>query len=198
MEQLKQAPSDLPKRLDVFAKAVQIENVDLDWRAYFISFCEAHGSPVQYGGRLLFPDGWTYSATDYHGPEWPPPTNKKELQDIKRQYKLIRRAGLKVAIHRLETQLESLRRMQEVRPVPLMARGLVEDSETGNVAIRSMPIDFQALEIRLELLKTEFESLPQQADVDPDLLCSLCELSTEDVKDFGCPVCLGLDCPNAY
>lgn len=49
-------------------------NWKLDWATYFQRFCEAHGgNPVEIGGKLVLPDGWSYSCTSHKGPEWPPP-----------------------------------------------------------------------------------------------------------------------------
>lgn len=58
----------------------------IDWPEYFKEFCRVHGDPVQARGRLLFADGWTYSATDYAGPEYPPPAEPDKLLDLRRTY----------------------------------------------------------------------------------------------------------------
>lgn len=58
----------------------------IDWPEYFKEFCRLHGDPVQARGRLLFADGWMYSATDYAGPEYPPPVEPDKLEDLQRTF----------------------------------------------------------------------------------------------------------------
>lgn len=68
-------------------------SLDIDWRAYFLDFCNRHGgAPVLHGrDRLLFRDGWMYSAREYRGPEWRAPDDPKELRVLQLAYWTIRR-----------------------------------------------------------------------------------------------------------
>ena len=75
-----------PSRRDAGTLGPPEVNFRLSWRDYFLGFCGAHGEPVQAMGRLLFPDGWSYSSTDYKGPEWPPPAGAEQLAELLRAY----------------------------------------------------------------------------------------------------------------
>lgn len=95
-------------------------SVRLDWRAYFREFSALHGGdPVIYKGRLLFADGWTYSASDYQGPEWPPPDDPKALANLQRWYWGRRRTIVRHELFTLRESLLSLETAQRNRSAPL-------------------------------------------------------------------------------
>lgn len=93
--------------------------MSLDWKAYFIEFCRVHGEPVEHEGRLLFRDGWTYSRTDYQGPEWPPPADHAELDGLVRRYWQLRLSTVKTALENLLAKRKELTDLKAVKSLPL-------------------------------------------------------------------------------
>ena len=128
--------------------------VELDWRSYFLDFDREHGgSPMVYRGRLYYGDGWSYSQTDYAGPEWPPPADGSELQDVLQFYWRRRHRVVQHEAETLHFDIMNLERMQRERIVPLVqVRRVLEDgvwrSERG-------PVDLDALRFRLEQLQED-------------------------------------------
>ena len=127
----------------------------LDWRAYFRRFCDAHGgSPVSYKGRLLFADGWEYSATDYRGPEFPPPS-KKEAEALSRRYWQMRLAVVNRCRRSLREQIEHLSALQNSFSGPLQVRTVVREGK--EVRAESSDLDLRDSRLRLELLNADAE-----------------------------------------
>ena len=127
--------------------------VRLDWRAYFLEFLEAHGNnPVEHQGRLLFADGWSYSSTDYAGPETPPPDNVIELADLQRVYWTKRRE----LVRRELARLRPLANLQRSRALPLKHRigCFVEDA--GRMKLKTSTADL-AVNEQVELLEADLE-----------------------------------------
>lgn len=93
--------------------------VIFDWRAYYVRFKEEHGEPIAYKGRLLFPDGWMYSATNYAGPEWEPTKDKALLRIQQRVYWTLRRVLLQTELTRIVRVVAQLKQFQELKNVPL-------------------------------------------------------------------------------
>lgn len=131
----------------------------VDWQAYFTNvFCPAHGTwYVVDGGRLIFPDGWTYAADDYAGPEWPPPANLEHLAEILRTYWKRRREIVLKERDKLRGVLESLRTAQEQRPLDLVERKFGLSESTGNWLYYGEvgPIDWDARRERLKWLNDD-------------------------------------------
>jgi hypothetical protein len=97
--------------------------VRLDWRAYWQRFKEVHGNdPVPFKGRLLFPDGWTYSNSSHAGPEWPPPDDPEELRKLLLAYWLIRRKVCLNERDHLFNLIQQLKESQRQRSAPLQQR----------------------------------------------------------------------------
>ena len=89
------------------SKKQKIVSIRLNWRAYFETFCQEHGDdPVVVDNRLLFRDGWMYSAHDFQGPEYRPPKDTKELERMQLQY-----WNARIII--VEDELKELRRMRD-------------------------------------------------------------------------------------
>lgn len=110
--------------------------VRLDWPAYFDQFCREHGNwYVQYGDMLLFQDGWMHSSVDYAGPEFPPPTDSKKLNELLTFY-WTRRLEIITAEHdALKKHIESLAHLQAAKNVKLQESQLVfAHDEDGNIA----------------------------------------------------------------
>lgn len=131
--------------------------IRLDWRAYFRSFVEAHGEPIRWGKRLIFPDGWMYHATDYKGPEWAPPENPDNLRALQRKYWDLRLAMIQSQRQRLEGDLRALDEMQRARAIPLQERFLyVEETADGPVQrYETRPLDLTAMTERLVWLSAQ-------------------------------------------
>lgn len=140
--------------------------VVLDWRAYFKRFCEQHGgNPVSHGGRLLFGDGWSYSSTDYMGPEWAPPVDAEERKILLTAY-WTRRRDIVAAEHASLTKtFEGLRRDALLRSVPLQQRILFqEENAEGKMVVRqqAVDLDFGAVQLRLEWLRGDVEQCDEK------------------------------------
>lgn len=131
--------------------------IRLDWRAYFRSFVEAHGEPIRWGKRLIFPDGWAYAALDHKGPEWPPPENPNDLRRLQKKYWDLRLAMIQSQRQRLEGDLRALDEMQRARRIPLQERFLyVEETADGPVArYETRPLDLSAMTERLVWLSSQ-------------------------------------------
>lgn len=104
--------------------------IRLDWRAYFIEFCNVHGEPEFHDHRLIFRDGWSYSSTDYAGPEFPPPSTLNELDSVVLRYWVLRRGRLDKLLQKLQHELKTLQDTQSHHSLPLQQSELVE-SESG-------------------------------------------------------------------
>lgn len=128
----------------------------LDWRAYFRGFCEEHGSPIEHGGKLLFPDGWQYSSSDYQGPEWQPPTDPKELRRLGLAYWSKRRAILRAEARIARTEMESVVALQKVRcGAPLKVKVMRTDDETGERRWEADRINLGDMRQRVEMLEAD-------------------------------------------
>lgn len=134
----------------------------LDWRAYFYSFVEVHGEPIKHDGRLLFHDGWTYGIDDYQGPEYPPPTDQKELQDLQGVYWRTQYGKLQSELITLERQIKSLTNWCGSRSLPLKQRIIYTDRNDKGAAVIKVgdaeDLDLHSLESRkddLDHLLTE-------------------------------------------
>lgn len=90
----------------------------LDWKAYFIEFCKVHQEPILSKGRLIFRDGWSYSATSYEGPEFPPPKDLAELDALVIEYWTVRQAQLKTRILKLQHEYKMMSDLIATRSLP--------------------------------------------------------------------------------
>lgn len=143
---MRKAPTAKPVRLT------------LDWRAYFLEFCHAHGDwYVVHRGVLLFPDGWTYSQTDYQGPEWPPPEDPKKLKALLRFYWLRRRAIIRHEFSVMENRVKGYKELQEWKSLPLQQTLTFRD-ESGKLNRKSEPMNLEGMELRLEWLKEDLKT----------------------------------------
>jgi hypothetical protein len=127
--------------------------IRLDWRAYFAKFCEEHGEPVNYRGRLLFRDGYMYSATNHAGPEYSPPAGE-ELLRLQRDYWSLRRKMIQEQIDDLTYVAESVFQMQAGRSVKLQQTNVYKDDE-GKVKIEVGDVDRVAMLERMRWLVAE-------------------------------------------
>lgn len=137
--------------------------VTLNWAAYFRRFCEAHGEPVKYRGRLLFRDGFMYSAHSYSGPEyWPAPEDVERLQ---RAYWACRAKMVRVQLKELLRDADSVVRAQYGRSVPLQQTVSFIDDD-GKRVVTADNVDHLAITERIEWLKSEYDkSLEELANV---------------------------------
>lgn len=127
--------------------------VAIDWRAYFRAFCEAHGGdPVPFRGRLLFRDAWTYSSTDYRGPEWPPPDDPAPWI---RAYWLIRIKLARMELRTVEFFLEGLASLKAGRSGPLYRKPL--KGEEGPQLLDASPAEVRAKFLREDIARSEVE-----------------------------------------
>jgi len=143
-------------------------NVELDWVAYYEAFEAEHSvstldnsedyfsGPVLVGNRLLFPDCWQYASLDYKGPEWPPPTDPKEIHALRWIYWRKRIADCRGVMLTLQKKLEDLRQAQIVRSIPLQQVTRFRNDEGEWVRVVD-ELQFDVLESRLDLLAADLE-----------------------------------------
>jgi hypothetical protein len=143
----------------------------LDWKAYYQRFSEQHGgNPIIYKGRQLFSDGWTYSITDYAGPEWPPPKDLKEFASLKKVYWYTRWNRAKNELVALRDRFVALKGLQSEKSVPLQQVIVEKDSNGKSVKHTSdwCPNVFEHLirflEIEVETANSELEKLKEMTN----------------------------------
>lgn len=137
-------------------------SVKLDWKAYYKDFERLHGGdPVVYCGRLLFQDGWTHSATDYRGPEWPPPGDPKAYAALLEAYWTIRRSILQDEERKIVPGLRSLREAQHNRSAQIQQVN-TEWNEKRCAWVphpdpekRHGPVDIERIEQRLDWVRKD-------------------------------------------
>ena len=131
----------------------------IDWAEYWRAFCEEHGEPVPFEGRLLFADGWTYSSSDHAGPEWPPPEDGGRLLFMRRSYWQQRRHMVRTELEGLRDQAENLARLQESKGLPL--RGSISYSSGNGIVVEKVqgPQKFadRAIWLKGDLARCEVE-----------------------------------------
>lgn len=110
---------------------------------------------MQWKGRLLFLDGWMYSATDYKGPEYPPPTDPYKLRHLKRMYWTQRRFAVRFTINEVSAKLESIELMQDGRSVPLQQTTRFYDEELKKWVTVKGQVDTTLLKSRLKFLQDD-------------------------------------------
>ena len=132
-------------------------NIEMDWEEYFLAFKNLHGGdPVFLGGRLLFQDGWGYSAIQVEGPEFPPPEDREQLRLLKLQYWRRRQSIVQDETARLNHILTSLRELQQVKSATLIQiKGVTGDD--GIEKPERVPLDLNTNTItgRLSWLKMD-------------------------------------------
>jgi hypothetical protein len=126
------------------------DKIRINWVGYFITFCEHHGEPVLSGGRLLFEDGWTYSSTDYAGPEFPPPTNNDELDVLIKEYWTVRQAQLTREVAKLIHERDKLRKISDSHSLPIQQTVKKEYNPSGYA-----PLNMSSLEQRIEWIQSD-------------------------------------------
>lgn len=115
--------------------------VILDWKAYFLEFCKLHHEPVEYRGRLIFRDGWSYSNQSYEGPETQPPADPNELDQLVVTYWTLRKGQCEKILGKLLTELNELGRVQNEHSLPLMQVTLVKDKDEVRKGAIRMDLD---------------------------------------------------------
>ncbi len=127
--------------------------VQLDFKAYFLEFCKVHGEPVEYTGRLLYPDGWGYSLTEYEGPEFHPPLDNRELDILILNYWLIRRSNLHTLLLKCEHELKQLVDMQASHSLPLQQ--IVRIQEGDRTRKHYKPLTTNTLEQKIDWIRLD-------------------------------------------
>jgi hypothetical protein len=151
--------------------------IELDWKAYFEEFQRQHGGePVlhQPTNRLLFRDGWMYSASDYKGPEWEAPADTSKLRGLQLDYWTTRRAIVFNMLESLKGKIGDLQQMQRERSAPLQ-RVLYTKSEDGKTLKQSVKIDIPMLLTRVSILEVAMQECQ-------DALKALNEVCNDDVE----------------
>ena len=155
---------------------MKLATVALDWKAYFQHFCRAHGGDdlMPWGaelgkGILVFPDGWTYSATDYAGPEWPPPTSKRELRKLQVHYWQKRKDAARRAVFTIEGRINWLKAMQGAKSVALQQRVRYATDVVGAdgmtrqvMSSKAESLNLDGLEEQLQWVRRELERCEEE------------------------------------
>lgn len=132
-----------------------LPKIQLDWRGYFLEFSRLHGGdPVPFKGRLLWRDGWRYSATDYRGPEIPPPSNDYDCRRLIQMYWRVRLTLINRQRRDLAEQLVGLEETASSRSAPLQAWRLGRD-DAGKRSVLRGELELQAVRDRLEFLRSD-------------------------------------------
>lgn len=128
---------------EVPSQAGTAPRVIIDWQEYFRRFCEVHGKfPLMYKGRLLFPDGWTYSATDHAGPEWPPPDDEGRRNELRRNYWKLRLFAVKKELALARDWLRQCEELIATRSVtPAQRTQFVGEDRTGRAVLQTQVAD---------------------------------------------------------
>lgn len=134
----------------------------LSWPAYFLRFCEVHGDPVSYQGRLLFADGWSHSAVDYRGPEFPAPEEQKEAVALRLAYWLCRSRVVSEELQELSRQLQRLEDSQSMCSVALQQVVYYQNAD-GQPARRTEDLDLEYTIGRVAWLREDLEECQAQA-----------------------------------
>ncbi len=133
----------------------------LDWKAYYKLFSETHGGfPIIYKGRQLFSDGWMYALQDYGGPEWPPPTDLKELCTLQSVYWYTRWNRARNELIVLRQQFDALKGLQETKNCQLQQIVTTIDDHEGKRKISQQSLDWtpEIYEMTLSFLESEVET----------------------------------------
>lgn len=92
-------------------------HVEIDWEEYYLQFEDAHGGrPImlEEQRKILFRDGWMYNAFDHSGPEYPPPTDWRNLIGLKETYWS---RWLEIYEYEIVEAKEEIRRLRDARAV---------------------------------------------------------------------------------
>ena len=130
------------------------EEVELDWAEYFRGFCRIHGDPLTLDGRLVFPDGWSYSCTSHAGPEYPPPANPLDRALLQRTYWTLRKRINQVEAEELRKDVEALARLDAAKSAPLV-QFYPFQGEDGKWKMGSRVVDLNAFLGRLRWLEDD-------------------------------------------
>jgi hypothetical protein len=129
--------------------------IELDWKAYWEHFKAVHGEHVEYEGKLLFPDGWRYSATDYSGPEYPP-DGEQERQRWIVIYWQTRLSYCRQELVYVNDLYVRMKQLAAARSAPLFQFGEVKIGDDGLLTQEeSVPLDLESLEGRIGWLKED-------------------------------------------
>lgn len=149
-------------------RAVPSLQVHLDWKGYYKQFEEKHGEPVQLLDRdgkplrLLFADGWTYSCTDYAGPEWPPPKNEQDRARLIAEYYKIKFGLVRNEYIDLCRLISYLRDLQSAKDVPLQQIASYFDDEQNKRVIGRFEVELTPLIERREWLRKAISECEQR------------------------------------
>lgn len=139
--------------------------VRLDWKAYYLRFCEIHGDPVPYKNQLLFQDGWQYSNMDYAGPEYPPPEDVKELRVLALAYWKVRAKLIYRKLAQVKAKLVSVTNLQSQKSLPLQCPIIYWDDETGRRRVRK-PDEARSRDVDTESMLVEHREGVKNLELD--------------------------------
>lgn len=128
----------------------------IDWRQYFLDFCEVHGKvPMELDGKLVFSDGWSYSCNDHRGPEYPPPEEPKELQQLLLRYWHRRRTAVELELRKARIALETAENAVANRSAQLTVYSQIRDPESGRIMVSRAPLNIDDYRGRVEWLEAD-------------------------------------------
>lgn len=143
--------------------------IRFDWRAYYEEFKRLHGGdpvPTHEGQRWLFRDGWMYAGYSHQGPEYPPPTDPRELILLQREYWKSRLVKLERERDDTANTIYKIKQLQAIHNAPLQHVVREIDDVTGkpqrvarNLTIGQFESTLTFLEQQLQECCTELTSL---------------------------------------
>lgn len=145
------------------------QRVRLDWRAYWKEFSRMHGdSPVKYRGRLLFRDGWAYSATAYEGPEWPPEEDLTLFSRMVKAYWVLRKREIRQLWWEAQVELDGLKKLASVKSIPLQ-QTLSMTGDDGKLYRSSGDVSIGELEQSVSFLRQQLRECEENLNVAEDV-----------------------------
>lgn len=133
-------------------------SIELDWEKYFQEFCNVHGKyPVVYNDKLLFYDGWMYSADNWEGPEYPPPKNKEQLIQLISYYWKRRYIIVQQEYDNLYHYIQGLEDLMRDKALPIFQRTEYRGDD-GKMVTGTQQLDILLFRKRLEWLKDDIDN----------------------------------------
>ncbi len=109
---------------------------------------------------MLFRDGWMYSLTDFEGPEWGPPANHRELDELVAVYWSTRRGKLVPLLASLVHRLQQLRDMSLPHSLPVQQVVVVDTREGKRRGYQ--PLSTRPLEEKIGWVRRDIEECDER------------------------------------
>lgn len=144
-----------PGRSGAVEISLDLPSIEFDWVAYFRGFSARHGGhPVKWTDRLiLFRDGWTYSAFNYEGPEYPPPREPEKMHSLQVSYWSARETELSALRESIFLTVERIKNLVTSRDAPLQ-QVITVLTDRGGFERRTVPLNLTEWTHRLDAVES--------------------------------------------